>query len=154
MQHGRGQNTSSGGVGTLSAWGLAGLRSSLALRHRPEMAGGHRHLTYTWRVYTITYPHIAPLDLFSHMVTFLLNNRVCISPFFSLLFAPKTRFWTGSMMNTSSRDPLPTVCFEIVKQVRLLLTTGVRVVRHTHTHLHTHPSASGTSATPPLSSIT
>ena len=31
MQNGRGPKTSSGGVGTMSTWGLVGLRSSLAL---------------------------------------------------------------------------------------------------------------------------
>ena len=58
MQSGRVPNLRNWGVGTKSAWGLVDIRPSLASGNRPEMAGEHRHLNYTWRV--------SPITSFSH----------------------------------------------------------------------------------------
>ena len=139
MQYGRGLITSSGGVGTLSTWGLVGLRSSLALWHRPEMAGGHRHLTYTWRVYNITHSHIAPLDLVPTWLRFLSTTQFLIFHFFSCSLAQTAFSLPGSMMHPSSRDPLPTGCLEIVEQVQLLLVAVDTFVTHSPTHTLNSP---------------
>ena len=67
------------------------------------MAGGHRHLNFTWRVSSNTNSPTASLDLFSHMVTF----RLHLSPYFSFSCAFLAQTLSFSLF-------LPGVFFQLI----------------------------------------
>ena len=101
------------------------------------MAGGHRHLTYTWRVYHINLSNIAPLDLFSHMVTSSYTTTFHIFPFSLGVLAQTSLFLL--FLCCTPQVVIHGLLFDFVEHVRLLLAVVDISVQHTLIHLAPSP---------------
>ena len=83
----RGGDATRGGSKPEKLGGLVDVRPSLVSGNRPEMAGGHRHLNYTWRDSPITSFSHRPIDSFSHLVVMLNILKAFFLFFFSCGFS-------------------------------------------------------------------
>ena len=104
----RGGDATRGGSKPEKLGGLVDVRPSLVSGNRPEMAGGHRHLNYTWRDSPITSFSHRPIDSFSHLVV-MLNILKTSFLFSSLLAFPLSLAFTlrqHTVHNTKGRCSL------------------------------------------------
>ena len=131
----RGGDATRGGSKPEKLGGLVDVRPSLVSGNRPEMAGGHRHLNYTWRDSPITSFSHRPIDSFSHLVVMLniLKAFFCFSSLvafpFSLAFylAPthSSQYKGGGVLwhLTSSGAPKAVLCRQRDRCMRTTLLT-------------------------------
>ena len=103
------------------------------------MAGGHRHLTYTWRVYHINLSNIAPLDLFSHLVTSSYTTTFHIFPFSLGVLAQTSLFFYCFYAAPLKSRSMVYCLIEFVEHIRLLLAVVDISVQHTLIHLAPSP---------------